>query len=96
MVAVALAQTPVELPNEGRLYQHYKGDFYRIICRGRLSEERDQEMVVYRSMKFGSVWIRPLSMFMEDVLWPDGKHRARFTPIAHLPKVVQADNNNNR
>ena len=90
MTETALAPVPVELPQEGRLYQHYKGDFYRIITRGHLSEQRAQEMVVYRSMKYGHVWIRPLEMFIEQVVWPDGKTRGRFVPVAHLPRA--ADN----
>lgn len=73
---------PVELPDEGRLYKHYKGDYYRVITCGRLSEERETWMVAYRSLERGHVWMRPLMMFVEPVVWPDGKTRPRFTAAA--------------
>lgn len=90
---LAVWQTPVEHPETGRLYQHYKGDFYRVITTCNLSEERETVMVVYRSMKYGSRWARPLTMFQEIVTWPDGKRRPRFMLVATLPR---ADNDNER
>ena len=49
------------------IYQHYKGDLYKAHFVGRLSEDRDQEYVVYQSVKKGFVWLRPLAMFLENV-----------------------------
>lgn len=49
------------------IYRHYKGDFYRTLCVGRMSEAREEECVVYISLKKGSVWIRPLGMFLENI-----------------------------
>jgi len=49
------------------IYQHYKGNLYRVIGIATHSETLDK-MVVYRAQKesFG-LWVRPLKMFMEDV-----------------------------
>lgn len=49
-----------------------------------LTEADHQEMVVYKSLEVsgdfpaGTVWIRPVSEFMETVAWDDGVPRARF------------------
>lgn len=80
---------PADLPEPGRLYQHYKGDYYRVITPGRLSEERDTWCVVYKSLKLGHVWIRPLTMFTELVPWPDGHMRPRFRLADKLPQGMQ-------
>ncbi len=62
------------------LYRHYKGGTYRAFFVGRMSEARDQEYVVYESLEKGSIWLRPLKMFMEDVE-VDGKAMPRFERI---------------
>lgn len=64
--------------HEGLLFRHYKGGLYRLITVGRLSEQRDQWMVVYFSMRKETTWIRPLEMFIELVPWSDGVLRPRF------------------
>ncbi len=83
---------PVALPDEGVVYRHYKGDLYRVITVGRLSEERETWMVVYRSLARGTIWIRPLASddpevhgFTDPVPWFDGKTLPRFTPITAAP-----------
>jgi len=54
-------------------YQHYKGNFYDVIGIARHSETLE-ELVVYKasyeSKEFGKnmLWVRPKSMFQEDVL----------------------------
>lgn len=36
-------------------------------------------MVAYMSLDYGTVWFRPLAMFLEETdRWPDGKTRPRF------------------
>jgi hypothetical protein len=48
-------------------YRHYKGNFYEVIGIARHSES-EEELVVYRQLYGdGSLWVRPLGMFMEDV-----------------------------
>lgn len=82
----AACPTAAELPEPGRIYQHYKGDFYRVVTLGRLSEERETWMVAYFSLARKCVWMRPLTMFQEIVRWPDGHMRPRFTPTSLLPR----------
>jgi len=58
-------------------YRHYKGNEYQLIGAARHSET-EEEMVVYRKL-YGdrSLWVRPLGMFLEDVL-VDGRLVPRF------------------
>jgi hypothetical protein len=58
-------------------YRHYKGNEYEVIdvaCHS----ETEEEMVVYRKLYGdGSLWVRPLAMFIEDVSM-DGLMIPRF------------------
>lgn len=64
----------------GAIYQHYKGDQYRIISVARHSETL-QELIVYQALYGpGHVWVRPLDMFLEDVTI-DNKPHPRFRPV---------------
>ena len=58
-------------------YRHYKGNEYEVIGIARHSES-EEEMVIYRKL-YGdhSLWVRPLSMFQENVLL-DGQQMPRF------------------
>ena len=58
-------------------YKHYKGNEYEVIGVAKHSETLE-EMVVYRALygEYG-LWVRPLSMFLEDVE-VDGKKVKRF------------------
>jgi len=49
-------------------YRHYKGNEYEVIGIARHSET-EEELVVYRKL-YGdcSLWVRPLGMFMENVV----------------------------
>ena len=49
------------------LYQHYKGQQYRVVGVAKHSESEEQ-LVVYQALygAFG-LWVRPLSMFVEQV-----------------------------
>lgn len=62
------------------LYQHYKGNYYTVLGVARHSED-ESELVVYRP-EYGdrSLWVRPLSMFIEQVE-KDGKQVPRFAYI---------------
>lgn len=49
------------------LYRHYKGGSYRVLGTARHSESREL-LVVYRCLYDNdSLWVRPLTMFMEMV-----------------------------
>lgn len=54
------------------IYQHYKGNQYRVMGVARHSET-EEELVVYRPM-YGEagLWVRPKSMFVEQVQTSDG------------------------
>lgn len=61
-------------------YRHFKGNEYEVICVARNSEDLS-EMVVYRALYGdGDVWVRPLSMWNEEVEY-NGKMVKRFEKI---------------
>jgi hypothetical protein len=48
-------------------YRHYKGRDYEVLGIARHSET-EEELVVYRCLYGdGSLWVRPLAMFLEEV-----------------------------
>lgn len=74
------------------IYRHYKGQLYLVICVGKHTETGEQ-LVVYQSL-YGNyeLWVRPLSMFIEDVL-VDGENVPRFTfmnnPLEHTDLILE-------
>ncbi len=67
-------------------YQHYKGKFYEVIAIGKNSETLEEVVIykgLYNSEEFGNnpVWVRPLSMFLEEVDF-NGKKAKRFTFVS--------------
>ncbi len=59
------------------LYEHYKGLRYKIIGVARHSETLE-ELVVYQALYGeGSMWVRPLSMFLENIVI-NGQSQPRF------------------
>ena len=71
-------------------YRHFKGNFYRVLHIAKHSETLE-EMVVYQAM-YGErgIWVRPLSMFEEEIE-RDGKTIRRFSPITaeEAEKAIQ-------
>ncbi|MEN4981876.1 DUF1653 domain-containing protein [Acinetobacter modestus] len=65
------------------IYQHYKGQIYQVFNVARHSETEEQ-LVVYQCL-YGdySMWVRPLSMFVETVELEDRQVIPRF-------KLIQA------
>ena len=47
-------------------YKHFKGSIYEVIGIGKHSETLE-ELVIYKSTKDNSIWVRPLSMWNETV-----------------------------
>lgn len=63
-----------------RKFRHYKGGLYEYICEARHSET-EELYVVYRPLYNDSgVWIRPKTMFMEEIEI-NGVKTQRFTEI---------------
>jgi len=63
-------------------YRHFKGGEYEVIGVARHSETHER-LVVYRPLygeAEGSLWVRPLAMFLETVEH-QGRTVPRFTPI---------------
>lgn len=58
-------------PEIGRVYTHYKGGKYKVMTLAKHTET-GEDMVVYKSLLFGTVYVRPLSLWCESV---DGVHR---------------------
>jgi len=56
----------MEYPKIGIPYYHYKGGVYEVITLAKHTET-NEDMVVYKSQLYGTVFVRPLSMWFEDV-----------------------------
>lgn len=69
------------LPIIGRVYRHYKGDYYIVRAIAKHSETGEQ-MVMYQALYGdGELWVRPLSLFMDKIdhtKHPDIKQEYRF------------------
>ncbi len=68
----------------GGTYRHFKGNLYKVIGNAKHSEN-SEDYVVYQQM-YGdeAMWIRPLSMFLEEVdkeKYPDIEQKYRFELI---------------
>ena len=60
------------------IYRHFKGNRYEVLTLAYHSENLE-EMVVYKALYgYEKVWVRPLSMWNEEVEY-EGKKVKRFT-----------------
>jgi hypothetical protein len=57
-------------------YQHFKGSIYEVIGIAKHSETLE-ELVIYKNIKTGELWVRPKSMFLEKINF-NGKEVPRF------------------
>lgn len=56
---------PMRYPMPGERWKHYKGGVYEVITLANHSETKEP-LVIYRSIPFGSVYARPLSMWEDE------------------------------
>ena len=64
----------------GNLYEHYKGQLYKIIGVARHSETLE-ELVVYQALYGeGGLWVRPVTMFTETIVM-NGQLKPRFNRV---------------
>lgn len=71
---------------EPGMYQHFKGNYYEVLCVARHSETSGP-MVVYRALYGdGGVWVRPADMWNETVE-RDGHTFARFRKVSQAERV---------
>ena len=68
------------------IYRHYKGNLYEVLGVAQHSETHEQ-LVVYRALygDFG-LWVRPLTMFTEDVVH-EGCRQPRFAFLPQSPSL---------
>ena len=63
------------------IYKHFKGDYY-LVEEIAFDSETKMKMVVYRRLYGdGSLWVRPLDMFLSEVdhnKYPNVKQKYRF------------------
>ena len=59
----------------GGLYKHYKGNMYQVVGIAKHSETVE-DMIVYKSIKTGDLWVRPAYMWNQII---DDKGTLRFT-----------------
>ena len=69
-------------------YKHFKGNLYEVIGLGKHSETLE-ELVIYKSLKDNSIWVRPLSMWNETIE-RDNKIYKRFE---YIGKNINLTNN---
>lgn len=68
---------PASTAETKNLYRHFKGGLYVLLGHGRHSETQEP-MVIYVALSSGEVWVRPLALWEEIVVWSDGQSRPRF------------------
>lgn len=66
-------------PQDGQVYQHYKGGKYEIVATG-FFEDSLVPCVVYRTVEKGIVWVRSAADFSETVE-VGGVSRPRFAAM---------------
>jgi len=72
-----------QYPEICRLYKHYKGGKYEVISMAKHTET-GEDLVVYKSVHFGSVYARPLSQWFEKVFVETETEREEFSRFEEI------------
>lgn len=79
-----------------RVYRHFKGNYYLTEDIAKHSETGETYIVYRKLYGDGELWIRPLSMFLEEVdkmKYPDVKQKYRFE-LMETEDTAQAEKQN--
>ena len=63
------------------IYKHFKGDYYLVVDVANDSETKEKFVVYRRIYGDGSLWIRPMEMFLSEVdheKYPNVEQKYRF------------------
>ena len=72
----------------GRVYKHYKGDYY-IVENMAIHSETGEKLVIYRALYGdGKIYARPYDMFVEKI--NKGNQEYRFQ-LQNIESVVKSD-----
>ncbi len=63
------------------IYKHFKGDYYLVIDIANHSETKEKYVVYRRLYGDGSLWIRPMDMFLDEVNKNGQKYRFELQKI---------------
>lgn len=72
-----MEKTFIQYPEVRKTYAHYKGGKYEVMTLAKHSET-EEVLVIYKSLHFGSIHARPLSMWFETVTTKEGQKVERF------------------
>lgn len=63
------------------IYKHFKGDYYLVVDTAQDSETKETVVVYRRLYGDGTLWVRPMEMFLSEVdkeKYPNIKQKYRF------------------